>query len=646
MVLAGFAGRQIRLKLPHMDLKVWKERYPEKFASEKEIFDRVHRGDTIFIGSACAEPQHLVHGLIKYVQAHPKAFFDAEVLHIRSLGVAPYTSEKFRQNFRHNSFFIGDSTRNAINTGVADYTPVFLSQVPGLFYRGLARVDVALIQTTPPDEHGFMSLGVSVDIVKAAAEIAPVVIAQVNSWMPRVHGDAFVNISDIDFIISYDEPLLEYSPGADTEIAQGIGRYVARLIEDGDTIQAGYGSIPNAILAHLGEKKHLGIHTELLSDGVVELMKRGVIDNSRKTIDRGKTVATFCMGRQDTYRYIHDNPMIEFKTIDYTNNPLIIAQIDNMVAINSALEIDLTGQATAESIGRTFYSGIGGQADFMRGAVLARRGKTILTIQSTAAADVVSRIVPTLREGAGATLTRGDIHYVVTEYGIAYLHGKNVRERAMELISIAHPKFRPWLIEEAKKAGYIYSDQAFIPGRRGEYPEHLETWRATRSGLNIFFRPVRISDEHLLKDFFYALSDNSMYRRFISYRKDMPHERLQDFVIIDFTQEIVILAMLGQEEHEKVVAMGQYGIDEASHTAEIAFAVLDEYQGRGIGTELLSYLTYLAKRQGLLGFTAEVLRENKPMLRVFEKGGFDMERSTSEGVYELKMAFRESEKNL
>lgn len=622
-------------------LDKWRKRYPEKFAGEDEIFSHIHRGDTIFIGSACAEPQHLVRLLVKYVNSHPKAFFDAEVLHVRSLGVAPYADEKFKQNFRHNSFFIGDSTRRAINRGMADYTPVFLSKVADLFYRGLARVDVALIQISPPDKHGYMSLGVSVDIIKAAAEMSSVVVAQINQYMPRVHGDAFIHLSDVDFIIPYDEPLLEYSPEADTEIAQGIGKYVARLVEDGDTIQVGYGSIPNAILKSLSAKKHLGIHTELLSDGIANLMKQGVIDNTRKTIDREKTVATFCMGNKATYEYIDDNPSIEFKTIDYTNNPLIIAQHENMTAINSALEIDLTGQATAESLGKTFYSGIGGQADFMRGAAMAKRGKTILTVQSTAARDKVSRIVPFLKEGAGVTLIRGDIQYVVTEYGIAYLQGKNVRERAMELIAIAHPKFRPWLIEEAKKAGLIFRDQAFIPGERGIYPEELETYRTTRTGIDIFFRPVKISDEPLLKDFFYSLSDNSMYRRFISHRKDMPHERLQDFVIIDYTQETSILAIIGPEDNEQIVGVGSYFIDPGTHTAEIAFAVRDDYQQKGIGTELLAYLTYLAKRQGLRGFTAEVLADNEPMLHVFEKGGFEMEKRNIAGLVDLKMSFRD-----
>jgi RimJ/RimL family protein N-acetyltransferase len=485
-----------------------------------------------------------------------------------------------------------------------------------------------------------MSLGISVDITKAAVDNAGLIIAQVNTHMPRIHGDGFIHIRDVDFIIPHDEPILEYHAAADDEVAQQIGEYVARLIRDGDTIQVGYGSIPNAILSNLHHKRHLGIHTELLSDGIVALMKAGVIDNTRKTLDPGRTIATFCMGSQETYAYLHDNPTVEFRTVDYTNNPLNIASQDNMTAINSALEIDLTGQATAESLGKTFYSGIGGQADFMRGAVLARNGTTILTLPSTAEKGEVSRIVPFLKEGAGATLNRGDIHYVVTEYGIAYLHGKNIRERAMELIAIAHPKFRPWLIQESKKLNLIYRDQAFIPGKRGEYPEDLETYRTTQSGLEILLRPVKISDEPLLKDFFYALSDKSLYRRFISARKNFPHERLQEFVIIDYTVEMVILAVLQEEEKEEIVGVGQYAIDETTHTAEVAFAVRDDYQGRGIGTELLTYLTLLAKRRGLLGFTAEVLVENTRMLRLFEKMGFDIQKRMELGTYELRMAFR------
>jgi acyl-CoA hydrolase/RimJ/RimL family protein N-acetyltransferase len=629
------------MKLEMNSLEDWKKKYPEKFAAEDVIFSHIHRGNTIFIGSACAEPQYLVQGLIRYVEAKPHAFFDAEIIHVRTLGVAPYAEKKFKQNFRHNSFFIGDTTRDAINTGHADYTPILLSKLPSLFHRGLVHIDVALIQTSLPDSHGHLSLGVSLDVVKAAVENASYVVAQMNDRMPRVHGDSFIHIDDIDFLLPHDEPLLEYSPESNLEITSRIGNNIARLVEDGDTIQVGYGAVTNAILENLSGKKHLGVHTELFNDGIVELMKKGVIDNTKKTINRGKSVATFCMGHKDTYDFIHDNPDIEFRTIDYTNNPLVIAQHENMVAINSALEIDLSGQSTAESIGKVFYSGIGGQADFMRGAFLSRNGRAILALPSTAVGDSISRITPALKEGAGTTLIRGDIHYVVTEYGIAYIHGKSIRERAMDLIAIAHPKFRPWLVEEAKKAGLIYQDQAFIPGEKGRYPEELESYKTTKAGFKVFFRPIKISDESLLQNFVYSLSDDSLYRRFISVRKDMPHERLQEFVIIDYTKEMAIVAMIGNEENQEIVGVGRYFIDESKHSAEVAFAVRDQYHNKGIGKELLAYLTYLAKRQGLLGFTAEVLAENKQMLHVFENGGFDIAKHNIAGIYEMKMAFKE-----
>jgi acyl-CoA hydrolase/GNAT superfamily N-acetyltransferase len=617
-----------------------KKNYPEKFGSPERIFGNIRPGDRIFIGTGCGEPQHLVNTLIQYVQSHPKAFFDAEVLQVWNLGLSPYSFEKLKDNFRYNSFFIGQNARDAVNRGAADYTPIFLSAVPNLFRKKLIPVDVALIQTSLPDRHGYMSLGISVDIVKAAVESASVVIAQINSSMPRIHGDTFLHVNDIDFMIHHDEPLLEFETTVPDEISGKIGKHVSQIIQDGDTIQVGYGSIPNAILAHLFGKKNLGVHTELLSDGIVELMKAGVINNSRKDINKGKTVAAFCMGKKKTYEYIHDNPSVDFRPVDYTNNPLTIARNKNVTAINSALEIDLTGQATAESLGKLFFSGIGGQADFMRGAVLSEGGKTILALQSTAEDDSVSRIVPFLKEGAGVTLTRGDIHYVATEYGIAYLHGKNIRERAMDLIAIAHPKFRQQLIEEAKELSFIYKDQAYVTGVSGDYPEELETQRTTTKGMSVFMRPVKISDEELLKDFFYSISTNSMYHRFISTRTDMPHYRLQKFVAIDYTKEMVILAVVKEDSRETVVGMGQYIIDENTHMAEVAFIVGDEYQGKGIGYELLSYLTYLAKKNGLHGFTAEVLADNIHMLSLFERMGFVIDSRAEEGVYELIMPFR------
>jgi GNAT superfamily N-acetyltransferase len=397
------------------------------------------------------------------------------------------------------------------------------------------------------------------------------------------------------------------------------------------------------VVSYLGEKKHLGVHTELLSDGIIDLMQKGVVDNTKKSIDTGKTVASYCMGKRESYEFLDENPTVLFRTIDYVNNPLIIAKNKLMTAINSAIEIDLTGQATAESLAGTFYFGIGGQADFMRGAVLAPGGKSILALPSTAVNDTISRIVPSLQQGTGVTFTRGDVHYVVTEYGIAYLHGKNIRERAMDLIAIAHPKFRPWLIEEARKLSLIYKDQAFVPGVNGVYPVALETFRTTRSDLNILLRPVKIGDEPLMKDFFYALSSESMYRRFMSVRMDMPHERLQEFGVVDYANSMMILAIVEGDGKETIAAIGQYEINDKVHTAEVALVVKDIYQKMGVGHDVLIYLTRLARRRGLLGFTAEVLIENKPMLDLFKDMGFDTKERSEEGVYEMSMTFGDVE---
>ncbi len=621
-----------------------KKRHPAKFVPIEEIFSHIHRGNRIFIPTGCAEPQYLVSALMEFSRAFPKAVFDAELFSVLTFGGGTCADEQFESIFRQNTFFVGDSMRDAVNSGLADYTPVFISQIPSLIRRKLLPVDVALIQTSLPDENGRVSLGISVDITRAATEHASLVIAQINSAMPRVHGDTFIHMDEIDFAVHHDEPLLEYVTRVPDAIARSIGTHVSRIVEDGSTIQVGYGSIPNAIVSNLGSKRHLGIHTEVLSDGLVELIKNGAVDNTRKSVDRGKTVASICMGKKSTYEYVHDNPHIELRSIDYTNNLLVIAQQQRMVAINSALEVDLTGQATAESMGKIFYSGIGGQADFMRGSALAPEGKTILAVQSTAKNGSISRIVPFIKEGAGVTLGRGDIHYVVTEYGIAYLQGKSIRERAMALISIAHPNFRHWLVEEAKKLNLIYKDQAFIPGKAGEYPEHFETYRTTKTGIELFLRPVKISDERLLRDFVYSLSDQSIYNRFFSVRTSMPHEFLQRFVIIDYTREMAILAIKQEDEREEIVGVGRYNVLEDTHMAAIALVVRDDYQNRGIGRELLSYLVHLAQRQGLLGVSSEVLIENKPMMHLlphFLKDDYEIEKRFDAGVYYLNVAFRD-----
>jgi acyl-CoA hydrolase/ribosomal protein S18 acetylase RimI-like enzyme len=618
-----------------------RERFPKKFAPEEEIFSRIRRGNRLFIGTGCGQPQYLVRALMKYVEAHPKGFFDVEVIHLWTIGIAPYTDKRFDRNFRHTSFFVGESTREAVNAGLADYTPITLSQIPDLLRRGVIPVDVAMIQASTPDEHGHVSLGINVDITRAAVARASTVIAQVNENMPRVHGDGFLNVEDLDFIVPYDEPLLQITAKPTDEVAQKIGKYVSHLVHDGDTIQVGFGRIPDAVTDALADKKDLGVHSEILTDGLVRLMKKGAVNNSKKTLNRGKTIASFCMGSRETYEYLNDNPKIEFRTIDYTDNPLIVAQHRNIAAINAALQVDLTGQATAESIGRTFYAGVGGQADFSRGAMLADGGRTIVTLHSTTENDTISRIVPFLTEGAGVTLCRGDIHYVVTEHGIAYLHGQSVRHRAMQLIAIAHPKFRSWLVEEARKMNLIYKDQAFVDGKAGEYPEELETQRVTSVGVEVLIRPIRISDEPLIQDFWYNLSDRSLYLSFASARKDMSHDRLQEMVAIDYTEQMALVAVTPHDDRPKILGVARYYLNPDIRTAEVTIAVRDEYQNKGVGRELLAYLTYLAKKNGLVGFTAEVLVANAAMLRLFKKMGFDIETVSEDGgVYELNLSFR------
>ncbi|MGI6548761.1 MAG: GNAT family N-acetyltransferase [Syntrophomonadales bacterium] len=617
-----------------------KRKYPKKFTSEDRAFSIIQRGNKIFIGTGAGEPKHLVRSLMDYLNRNPVAFFDADIFYLWTLNDnSDYFYDKYKSNFRINSFFIGDPNREGINKGDADYTPIFTSMIPELFDRRYFPIDIALVQTSLPDEHGYFSLGVNVDIAKAAVENAAHIIVQVNSNMPRVHGDGFIHINDIDYIIPHDEPLPEYDPMEDNEAVMQIGKYVASIVQDGDTIQIGYGSVPFAVLPCLGNKNNLGVHSELVTDGIFELMTKGVIDNSRKSLNKGKTIGSLCLGKRKTYEYINNNPAIELRRLDYVNNLMTIAQHDNMTAINGVLEIDLTGQATDESLGNIFYSGIGGFANYMRGTLIAKKGKSIIAIKSTSNNGEVSKIVPSLLEGSGVSTHRSDVQYVVTEYGIAYLRGKNLRERAMELISIAHPKFRPWLIEEAKARNLIYKDQKFIAGPRGKYIQEYETHRKTKTGLELLLRPIRICDEPRVRDFFNTLSDKSLYLRFFSPYPYVSHEHLQDIITVDNAKGVSILAIINQEGNEKVVGLGQYFMDDDNnYSAEVSFATSENYKNNGISSILLAHLTYLAQNNGLLKFTATVLNENEPMIHVLKKAGFT-HKSTGQGFIELEKVF-------
>ncbi len=416
----------------------WIDQYRNKVVSAEVAAQSIKSHDRIYISGNAATAFVVLNALA----ARKDELVDVEVIHVLLLGNDPLSAPGMEGHFRHRSLFVGPADRQAVNEGRADYVPIFLYEIPKLFYSGLQPIDVAIIHTSPPDEHGFLSYGVETLSTKAAVESAKFVIAQVNENMPRVLGDSFVHISRINQIVEVAEELPELKLDAFTEVEQRIGQYIAELIDDGATLQLGIGGIPNATLFYLKDKKDLGIHSEMISDGMMHAIESGVITGAKKTLHRGKLVGTFILGTKELYDYVDNNPIFECHPCDYTNDPFVIAQNDNMVAINSAIEIDLTGQVCSDSIGYRIYSGFGGQVDFIRGAARSKGGKPIIALPSTAKNGTISKIVPHLREGAGVVTSRGDVHYVVTEYGVAYLHGKSLRERARALIDIAHPKFR------------------------------------------------------------------------------------------------------------------------------------------------------------------------------------------------------------
>jgi 4-hydroxybutyrate CoA-transferase len=429
----------------------WRDEYKQKLRTPDEALRCVQSGMRVYIQPGCAEPETLVEALMRrgpFVE-------DVEIVHMMTLGCAPYVAPEMAGHFRHNAVFIGANVREAINDGRADYTPIYLSEIEELFESGAMPIDVALLELSPPDMHGFCSFGVGVDTSLTAAKCARYVVAQINDQMPRTFGDSFIHVSDIDAIVESSRPLCALAKAEVTEMHTAIARNVAGLIEDGAVLQTGIGGIPNAVLPFLMDRKDLGVHSELVSDGVIPLIDAGVITGARKNFKPRKIIVGFVLGTSRMFEYVDNNPIFEFQPTAYTNDPELIARNDKMVAINSALQVDLTGQVCSDSIGNRFYSGIGGQVDFLRGASRSKGGKPIIAISSTAKNGTVSRITPMLSPGAGVVTSRGLVRYVVTEYGVAYLHGKSIRERAKALIDIAHPKFRDELYAYCEKTKWL-----------------------------------------------------------------------------------------------------------------------------------------------------------------------------------------------
>ena len=439
-------------------MKSWTNAFREKLTTAERAVERVSSGDRVYVHPGCAEPETLVSALLK----RAGQLANVEIVHLLTLGKADYVKPEYRGRFRHNALFIGSNVREAVTEGRADYTPVFLCEIERLFTSGQLPLDGALVQLSPPDEHGYMSLGVGVDCTLTAARCARYVIAEVNDRMPRALGDSFLHVTKVSAIVETSHPLAELLPVPFTELQHRIAQNVAGLIPDGATLQMGIGGIPDAVLSCLRDRKDLGIHSEMVSDGVIPLIESGVVNGEKKTLHTGKVVAGFMLGTRRLADFIHDNPIFEFHPTSYVNDPFIIAQNENMIAINSALQIDLTGQVCADSIGTTLYSGIGGQVDFVRGAARSKGGKPIIALPSTAKDGGVSRI-SSLLSGAGVVTSRGDVHYVVTEHGVAYLHGKTLRQRAEALIAIADPAFRDQLYDFAYRAHYLEPKGVAVP---------------------------------------------------------------------------------------------------------------------------------------------------------------------------------------
>lgn len=620
----------------------WQENYGDMIVTPKKALANVRPGHRVFIGTGCGEPQELVAALT----ARAGELADVEIVQLFTKGEAPYAEKRLSDCFKVNSFFIGSNVRKLIQEGLGDYTPILMSDIPRLFHSGQLPIDVALIQVSPPDATGKVSLGISVDIVKSAAENASLVIAQVNSKMPYVHGDSQLDIYDLDLLVPIEADLIERGSGPVREVSEKIGKNVAALIPNGATVEFGLGRIrgvgrlAQAIQGFLHDKKDLGIHTEMLTDGIIDLIESGVVTGSRKTMDRGKVTASFCMGTKKLYDYINDNPLFCFRPTEYVNDSNIIGKQKRMVSINQALEIDLTGQVCSDSVGRKFYSGIGGQVDFNRGATRSQGGRPIIVIPSTNASLSRSRIVCTLQPGSGVVVSRGTVHYVVTEYGVAYLHGKSIQERVMALISIAHPNFREQLFQDAIEAKYIPPDMAGL-GDRFMMPgeESMRTTYLLDNGTQVSFRSVRPTDEPNMKGLLYDLSQETVYYRFMSHQKRFTHRQIQDFVYIDHRRDVAMVGTVPDASGEEIIAVGRYFLNEQTNKAEVAFIIRDEWQNMGIGTFMFKHLIAVARRNGIAGFTAEVLRDNRRMQSIFTRSGYKVQSSIEEGVYSFVIDF-------
>ncbi len=596
------------------DKGYWADNYQRNKLTVEKAIAKIQSGQRIFIGSSCGEPQRLVKGLADA----SRNYTDLEIVRMfsgESTSLSRIAEKSKSQNVNIRSFYLGSANSKSFKGDLRFITPINLSAVHKLIKSRLLPIQVALIQVTPPDDFGWMSLGISVDVTASAAAAADLVIAQVNRRMPRVLGRSYIHVNDIDYFVEHDEELIEIGTYPDVAVAGKIARYVSRLVEDGSTMQMSLGATADANIEALMEKNDLGIHTQYVTKTIMKLMAMGVVTNRRKGFNTGKVICSNAIGDRNLYDLLDNNPAVEFHPSKYVNDPRKIAKNNRMVAMNICREIDLTGQVAADALPFNNFSGVTGILDFFRGASLSKGGKSILMLTSTHNGGQNSRIVPML-QNAAVVVPRSEVQYVVTEFGSVNLFGKSIQERAVALVSIAHPDFRDWLFEEAKDLGLLGPERSLREEMNSIYPLGLEETREI-DRKTITFRPVKPTDERIIQEHYYGLDTVDVISRFFHEKKSFVRKQIEHTYMIDYVKDLTIVAVEGPPGFERVLALGEYYLNPETMMAEIAFSVVKKWQGRGISSIVIKKLSEAAKSHGIKGFTAYTSKENKRMIKLF-----------------------------
>jgi acyl-CoA hydrolase/GNAT superfamily N-acetyltransferase len=603
-----------------------------KLVSAERALAAIRAGSRIYIGTGCAAPRTLLARL----EAMEPGAADLEFVSFLTTSALPQVAGSPRTRYRHRTFFVGSDVRGLAGTGQLDYVPISLEEIPRLLISGRLPIDVALLQISSPDARGFVSLGVSVDLAPAILSVARMVIAEVNPAMPRTHGESFVHLDRFDALMDVDVPVTEYLHPKIGDVAERVARYIASIIDDGSTLQIGLGRVPNEALRYLTDRRDLGIHSDVITDGVVDLVEAGVVTGRCKTRNRDRIVASYCVGTRRLYDFVDNNPGVQLLPIDQVCHPEEVARQSRMVSITQAFAIDLTGQVCVDQFEGEFYGGVSTQVGFMRGAAHSPGGKPIVCLSSTTD-DGASRIKPLLEAGDGVGIARSDVHYVITEYGIAYLFGKSIRERALALIEIAHPRWREMLLTSAKQLGYVRSDQYLAS--QAAYPVHEERIVTLKNDLKIMIRPARAGDAGALQALFHRLSPEDVYTRFFRRVRSLTYRELQTLCNVNHETEVAFLAVTGPRENEEVVGSACYFLNPTNNLAEVAFMVSPKWQGAGVGTALQARLLEYAMSRGVRGFVADILPRNPSMLRLIARAPGIVTTSRDEDAVHVTVLF-------